>query len=81
MKPAICTICHNEVDKKKQDYYKVDLIIKGKKVTTDYAHKVCHQKKGMAQQQMSEQLMNTFKGLKNFATKQGILPEEQFIVK
>jgi hypothetical protein len=35
----------------------------------------------MAQQQMSEQLMNTFKGLKNFATKQGILPEEQFIVK
>lgn len=69
-----CVICKNMI-KEKDNYYKVELYIKGKKKGTDYAHQVCWKNRN----NMNSDLNQLVKGLKQTAIDNGLIKQEIII--
>jgi hypothetical protein len=64
-----CCICGNEINKKLDTYYKIDLNAHGELQGTDYAHKECWMKKNKNEQKIN----NLLEGLSRKAEDLGIL--------
>jgi len=71
-----CVICKREI-KDEDDYFKVDLFLKGKLNGTDYAHRDCWANRN----NFNNQLGDLVKGVSNFAVRNGIIPEKEIEVK
>jgi len=71
----ICCLCKIEI-KKKDTYFKIDLVSNGKKLGTDYCHKKCKDER----ESMQNKLNSLVDGVSNFATKRGIIPEKEIVI-
>jgi hypothetical protein len=66
-----CVICKREI-KDDDDYFKVELFIKGDSKGIDYAHRICW----INRNNFNNQIGTLVRGVSEFATKNGIIPEK-----
>lgn len=69
-----CVICQKEI-KYKDDYFKVELYIKGKFIGKDYAHKVCWDNRN----NVNVELNKLLSGVMGFAKDKGMIKEEEVV--
>lgn len=75
-KNTLCVICALEVDKKKDNYFKVDLFLHGKLHGTDYAHQTCW----LQRNQVNANVNNILNGLGGMLNSLGIEPPKKKVI-
>ena len=70
-----CVICRKQI-KDDDDYFKVELFMKGEFKGRDYAHRICW----INRNNFNNQLGELVKGVSNFATNNGIIPKKEIEV-
>lgn len=77
-KKPFCVICFGQINKNKDNYFKVELHRQINLIGTDYVHEICWNKR--MKMKTDKKINQLVDGVHNYASKMGIIPDKELIL-